>query len=75
MTTKTRQRLAPATKAQAALDVAKRKLFVLDKAIDLAKTAHRELEAQRPALATEVDYLAEHPALKAVSPPPADGSP
>lgn len=73
--TKTRQRLDPATKAQAALDVAKRKLTALDKATDRAKTAHAELQAQRPALAAEVDYLAEHPALKAVAPPAADGSP
>lgn len=64
MTTTKRQRIDPATKAQAALDVGKRKLAALDVAIAKAEAAMADLKAQRPRLATEVDYLADHPALK-----------
>lgn len=63
MTAPKRQRLDPAAKAQAALDVAVRKLAALDARIGVAKFTLTALVEQRPVLCREVDYLADHPAL------------
>lgn len=64
MTAPSRARIDPATKAQAALDVRVRKLATLDLAIIKARAVLTGLMEQRPLLADEVDYLADHPALK-----------
>lgn len=62
----TRQRINPAVKAQAALDIADRKLVNLDKRIAQAKEALSELQSERPALLAARDYAAANPALPTV---------
>lgn len=65
----TRQKVDPATRAQAALDVAVRKLDRHDAAEVKAVDALAVLRQQRAALAADADYAAQHPALRAPDEP------